>query len=246
MDRVRTGIIGFDELLEGGFPRGRSILVSGGCGTGKTTFGVQYVYAGAEKYGEPGIYVTLDERPKLIREDCLNFGWDLKKLEEENMLQIIDGAIARIGIPSDEEFSLPSTGFDVDKLLIEILTSIKRYGAKRVVIDSIPALGFNLKTEHDIRKAILKLGYMLEKAGVTSLLISEIGEKKNTFSKYGVEEYLVDGVIVMHYMGVGMTSNRTLHIRKMRGTKHSEDLHPLEISQRGLIVHRIEEEYGEV
>ena len=242
MERVRTGIIGLDELLEGGFPAGRSMLVSGGCGTGKTTFGVQYVYAGAEKYGEPGIYVTLDERPSLIRQDCLNFGWDLKKLEEENMLQIIDGAIARIGLPSDEEFSLPSTGFDVDKLLIEILTSIKRYGAKRVVIDSIPALGFNLEGEHDVRKAILKLGYMLEKAGVTSILVSELGSKKGSFSKYGVEEYLVDGVIVLHYMGIGMTSNRTLHIRKMRGTKHSEDLHPLEIGQRGIAIHRIEDE----
>ncbi|MEM0360230.1 MAG: ATPase domain-containing protein [Candidatus Diapherotrites archaeon] len=245
MERVRTGIIGLDELLEGGFPEGRAILVSGGCGTGKTTFGVQYIYAGAEKYGEPGIYVTLDERPSLIREDCLTFGWDLRKLEEENMIQIIDGSIARIGIPSDEEFALPSTGFDVDKLLIEILSSIKRYGAKRVVIDSIPSLGYNLKTEHEIRRAILKLGYLLEKAGVTSILISELGEGKNRFSKYGVEEYLVDGVIVLHYMGVGMTSNRTLHIRKMRGTKHSEDLHPLEITQRGIVVRRIEEEYGE-
>lgn len=245
MERVRTGIIGFDELVEGGFPAGRAILVSGGCGTGKTTFGMQYVYAGAEKYGEPGIYVTLDERPNLIRQDCLNFGWDLKRLEQENMLQMIDGAIARIGIPSDEEFALPSTGFDVDKLLIEILTSIKRYGAKRVVIDSIPALGYNLKSEDEIRNSILKLGYMLEKAGVTSILISEMGDGKNKFSKYGVEEYLVDGVIVLHYMGVGMTSNRTLHIRKMRGTKHSEDLHPLEIGPRGIVIHRIEEEYGE-
>lgn len=243
MDRVRTGVIGLDGLLEGGFPSGRSVLVSGGCGTGKTTFGVQYIYSGAENYGEPGIYVALDERPKIIREDSLNFGWDLRRLEEENMLQILDGAIARIGVPSDEEFALPSTGFDVEKLLIEILTSIKRYGAKRVVIDSIPSLGYNLKTEHDIRKAILKLGYMLDKAGATSVLISEIGEGKNKFSKYGVEEYLVDGVIVLHYMGVGMTSNRTLHIRKMRGTKHSEDLHPLEIGDRGLVVHKIEEEY---
>jgi len=246
MEKTRTGIIGLDELLEGGFPSKRSILVSGGCGTGKTTFGVQYVYAGAEQYSEPGIYVTLDERPNLIREDCLNFGWDLRKLEEENMLQIIDGSIARIGIPSDEEFSLPSTGFDVDKLLIEILTSIKRYGAKRVVIDSIPALGYSLNSEHEVRNAILKLGYMLEKAGVTSVLISELGARKGSFSKYGVEEYLVDGVIVLHYMGVGMTSNRTLHIRKMRGTKHSEDLHPLEIGPRGIMIHRIEEEYEEM
>ncbi len=244
MERVKTGIYGLDELIQGGLPRGRSILLSGGCGTGKTTFAMQFIYFGAVQYGEPGIYVTLDERPNLIREDCLNFGWDLRKAEQANMLQIIDGTQARIGIPSEEEFSLPTTGFDIDKLLLEILGSIKRYGAKRVVIDSLPALGLELQEEHDIRKAMLKTGYLLQKSGVTALLISEMAEGSNKFSKYGIEEYLVDGVILLHYISVGSQSNRTLHIRKMRGTKHSEDLHPLEISDKGIIVHRIEEEMG--
>ncbi len=74
MQRVPTGVNGLDELMEGGFPAGRSILVSGACGTGKTIFGVQYLYQGAAKYSEPGVYVTLDERPDLIRQDMLRFG----------------------------------------------------------------------------------------------------------------------------------------------------------------------------
>lgn len=245
MKRIKTGIAGLDELVEGGFPEARSVLVSGACGTGKTIFSMQYIYNGAAKYNEPGVYVTLDERPELIREDVLRFGWDLKKLEDQKMVQIVDGSIAKLGFPSDEEFSLPVTGFDLDKLLLEIMRIAKRVGAKRLVIDSIPALGFNFDNSNDVRKAVLKLSYLLTKIGVTAILISEVDEGENKFGKYGVEEYVVDGVIMLHYMGVGMQNNRTLHIRKMRATNHSEDLHPLEISNKGMVVHKIEEEYTE-
>jgi len=245
MKRLPTGISGLDELIEGGLPEGRSLLLSGACGTGKTIFSTQYIYNGAKQYSEPGIYVTLDERPDLIRQDVLRFGWDLRKLEDENMIQIIDGSIAKLGIPSEEEFAMPATGFDLDKLLLEIMRATKRIGAKRVVIDSIPSLGFNFENINEIRKAILKISYLLMRTGVTSLLTSEIQEGTNTFGKYGVEEYVVDAVIVLHYMGIGTQSNRTLHIRKMRATHHSEDLHPIEITDRGMVVHKIEEEYEE-
>jgi len=246
MKRVKTGIKGLDELIEGGFPEGRSFLVSGGCGTGKTILSMQYIYNGATKFNEPGIYVTLDERPDLIREDCLRFGWDLKKLEDENMMQIIDGSIAKTGIPSEEEFAMPATGFDLDKLLLEIMRVTKRIGAKRLVIDSIPALGFNYENENEVRKAILKLSYMLQRLGVTTIMTTEIQEGSNKYGKFGVEEYVADGVLVLHYMGIGTQSNRTLHIRKMRATQHSEDLHPIKIlSKQGITVHKIEEEYDQ-
>ena len=175
----------------------------------------------------------------------MRFGWDLKKLEQQGKIQIVDGSIAKIGMPSQEEYALPVTGYDVDKLLLEVMRVIKRIGAKRVVIDSIPALGFNFENVNDVRKAILKLSYMLMRSGTTALLTSEIQEGTTKFGKYGVEEYVVDGVIMLHYMGVGTQSNRTLHIRKMRATKHSEDLHPLEITQKGIKIKSIEEEYAE-
>ncbi|MFA5763489.1 MAG: ATPase domain-containing protein [archaeon] len=242
MNRITTGIKGFDNLIEGGFPEGRSFLLSGGTGTGKTIFSVQFLIEGAKK-GEPGIYLTLDERPELIREDMLRFGWNLRKFEDDNKLLILDGTIAKIGIPSDEEFSLPATGFDLDKLLLELMKAIKKLKAKRVVIDSIPALGMNFENEHDIRKAVLKVVYLLSRAGVTTVLTTEIDPESKKIGKYGVEEFVADGVIVLHYMGIGTQSNRTLHIRKMRATKHSEDLHPLEITENGLIVHNVEEDY---
>lgn len=241
--RIPTGITGLDDLIEGGFPQGRSILLSGGTGTGKTIFCMQYLYEGATKFHEPGVYVTLDERPDLMREDMSRFGWDLRKLEDENMLSLIDGTIAKVGLPSEEQFSLPTTGFDLDKLLLEILRAVKRIEAKRIVIDSIPAMGLNFENENETRKAILKLSYLLMRSGVTSLLTTELSDKEGTFGKFGVEEYVADGVIVLHYMGLGMQSNRTLHIRKMRATKHSEDLHPLKISDQGVSVHKVEESF---
>jgi len=242
MKRIKTGVKGFDELVEGGLPEGRSFLISGATGTGKTIFATQFLISGAIN-GEPGIYLTLDERPDLIREDMLRFGWNIRKLEDESKLKIIDGTIAKIGIPSDEEFSLPATGFDLDKLLLEIMRTIKKIGAKRVVIDSIPALGMNFENEHDVRRAILKIIYLLSRAGVTTILTTEINEGSKQFGKYGVEEFVSDGVIVLHYMGIGTQSNRTLHIRKMRATKHSEDLHPLEINDNGITIRKVEEDY---
>jgi len=125
MDRVPTGIDGLDELIEGGIPRRRMILVSGSTGTGKTIFSSQFIYRGATDYNEPGIFVTLDERPETIREDMLQFGWDFRKLEQEGMIRIIDGTVSRVGIPSEEDYALPETGFNLDKLLVEIIKSIK-------------------------------------------------------------------------------------------------------------------------
>lgn len=246
MKRVKTGIKGLDEITDGGFPEKRTVLLSGACGTGKTIFSMQYIFQGATKYSEPGIFVTLDERPDLIKEDMLRFGWDLQKLKEQDMVHMVDASLAKIGIPSEEEFSLPATGFDLDKLLLEIMRVSKRTGAKRIAIDSVPSLGFNFKTEGEVRDAILKLGYILMRMGATSILTSEIKENEGTYSKYGVEEYVADSVIILSYQGLGMQSNRTLHVRKMRATKHSEKVHQIEITPKGIKVHETNEEYEHV
>ncbi len=237
-----TGIEGLDELMEGGFPKRRMILVSGACGTGKTIFSAQFIYKGAVEYDEPGIFVTLDERPNLIREDMLQFGWDFKREEERDMIRIIDASIAKVGLPSEEVYHMPESGFDLDRLLVEIIKAAKEMGAKRVAVDSLPALGFRYDSESDIRKAILKMSYVLMKSGLTSIITSEIPEGSKQYSKYGVEEFVADGVIILSYLGGGGATTRTLHIRKMRGTAHSPYIHPMEITrERGITVYPIED-----
>ena len=239
MNRVPTGIKGLDELIEGGFPENRSVLLTGGCGTGKTIFSMQYLYNGATKYKHPGIYVTLDERPELVREDVKRFGWDIGNLEEKKMISIIDGTLS---MQTVDQKGASSEG-KIEELINEIIRETKKIKAKRLVIDSLPALGFNYEHKSETRKAILKLSFMLDRTGLTSIMTTEINEGDNKYGRFGVEEFVVDGVIVLHYMGLGTQSNRTLHIRKMRSTKHSEDLHPLRITQSGIEIRKLQEEY---
>lgn len=247
IQRVPTGIFGLDPLLEGGFPKGRTMLVSGGTGTGKTIFSMQYAVSGAEK-GDPSVYVTLDEHPEMIRQDMLRFGWDIRKLEKKGKLAIVDVGSAKIGLPSDEKFALPQLGLDVDRLLLRIMQIVDQIGATRLVIDSFAGLGLHMDKEDDIRKTILKINYMIKRTNTTAVVTSEIPEQSfgagpMAFSKYGIEEYVSDGVIVLHYLGIGTESNRSIFIRKMRGTKHSEDILPMEITKKGIAVKKPEEAY---
>jgi KaiC/GvpD/RAD55 family RecA-like ATPase len=248
MTRVRTGIYGLDEMLEGGYPPGRTILLSGGCGTGKSIFAMQYVYRGASEFDEPGVFVTLDERPEMIRQDMMRFGWDLKKMEAKGKMALVDAAASKIGYPSEEKYTLPQAGIDIDRLIMRVMQICDQIGAKRVVVDSIAGLGLHMENESDIRKAILKINYMFTKSEATTILTSEVAEQSfgagpMNFSKYGVEEYSADGVIVLHYLGIGTESNRSMFVRKMRGTKHVEDILPMEITQKGIVVKKPEEAY---
>lgn len=241
MDRVKTGIPGLDELLEGGFPKGRNVLVSGACGTGKSIFAMQYIYKGAVELNEPGIFVTFDEMPEKIRQDMLRFGWNVKEAEDEGKMAIIDATSARAGQISQEEHSFGRAVYDKNEFTSKLVNTIKDLNAKRIAIDSTSAIGFQIeknKMDGDVRKEILSINYILSFADMTSVLTSEIPqqppEDTRQFSKYSVEEYVADGVIILNFIG-GMNPRR-LFVRKMRGTKHSEQVHSLDITDKGIIV----------
>ncbi len=244
VERATTGIHGLDDLIEGGFPRNRTILVSGACGTGKSIFSMQYLFHGITQCNEPGVFVTFDEAPDNIRSDMLRFGWNLQELEAHNLFAMVDGASARAGTPSTEQNALQTHQLDINRVLTEVLTVCRRIGAKRLVIDSIPALGFQLDNENEIRKTILRLSQVLNKSGMTSIITTELpeqttGQGRLTFSKYGVEEYIADGVLLLNFLSLGEKSTRTAYIRKMRGTKHSLETHPFDITENGIIIKKI-------
>ena len=247
IEHIKTGLKGLDDMLNGGFPKGRAILVSGACGTGKTILSMQYIYNGIMNYAEPGVYVTFDEVPDKIRQDMLEFGWDLKELEKNNLLALVDATSARVGTTSEEVHALSPNQLDLDRLLVDILRIANKIGAKRLVIDSIPAMAFQLDKESEIRRAILKMVYVLSKKDLTTIMTSEIREQSSglglpaQFSKFEVEEYVADGVIIMSFLGTGSTATRTIYVRKMRGTKHDADIHPLEITPQGIVVKRVED-----
>jgi len=167
LERVPTGIPGFDELCGGGLLRDRSYLVSGPSGSGKTIFAMQYIVNGIEKYGEPGIFVATEERPQHLREHFLTFGWDLERYEDDNMLAIVDATSTKIGLPSDERY-IDVRPFDTRSLLDQIITIQDEIGARRAVIDSTTSIGFTISDPAKFRVELLKISTTMEILGLTS------------------------------------------------------------------------------
>lgn len=241
LERCPTGIDGLDELICGGFPRGRTILVSGSCGTGKTIFATQFLYNGALKYNEPGILVTLEQNPLYLRKDMKALGMDLEKLEAARKVIIIDASLSRKGA---SEFlvtrnAIPSASFSLlpEEFTIESLTDIitqvaENVGVKRVAIDSLPALDVMIKDDRSVRNIILNMNYRLQENGLTSIIISDIlTSDATTLSRHGIEEYIADGVITLYYDTTHPNDPRSLVINKLRGTSHSENIHPIRFVQ---------------
>jgi len=235
--RVKSGIPGFDELIEGGFPEGTTVLLTGGTGTGKTTFAAQFIYKGAEEYGEPGVFVTLEERAKDLRREMAVFGWDFEKYEKEGMIAIVDGVSATAGLPSEEKFVLEDR-FNIDNFLRYIYRVVKAINAKRLVIDSIPSIALRLEEERKIREVLLKLNTILLEMGVTTILTTEAPDPQHgKISRYGIEEFIARGVIVLDLQERNIELKRYILIRKMRETRHSMKKYPFEIGPNGVVVY---------
>ncbi len=218
VERIPTGILGLDELIEGGFIKGSSILVSGSAGTGKTIFCSQFVHKGLTN-GERALFITFEETPEDVIKDAEIFGWEFKRYIEEKKLFL--------------EYSDP---FSLTDIISPLVQKIKEQSISRVAIDSTSLLGLYFQNPGDVRKQLYKLVMALKKSGATSLLTAEIPEESHRLSRFGVEEYVVDGVIVLHYIGIGEGTYRSLQIRKMRRTNHSHEIHPMRIGKNGIEV----------
>ena len=239
-ERCPTGIEGLDKLIEGGFPRGRTILVSGKCGTGKTIFASQFLYNGAAKYNENGILLILEQNVNHLRKDLLKFNIDLKKMEDEGKIVVIDASLARFNVdeyvtsekkPMNKSFSLDSMEVQWRKEVVDIISNAaKEINAKRAVVDSLPALDNLAREEENIRDVIINMNYRFQGMGLTTVLVDEITNREK-LSTHAIEEYITDGVISLHYDAAGPTAGRNLMIHKMRGTKHSEEIHPIKFKE---------------
>src|SRR3990172_626969 len=219
MTVVKTGIEGLDSLFaDGGFPKGNSILLIGGPGTGKTIFGMQYLYKGATEYGENGIFVSLLEHPEKIRKYTLKFKWDVEALGEQGKLILIDAITQRVK-KTDLETSLVKKGLDMTHLLNILQQTVKKTGAKRVEIDAISALSLRVGDVFDVRTEMLRLSLGLAELGVTTIVISEALHTGIGTTDFPVEAFLFDGIISMHLDSEAQ--KRKLAIRKMRGAKHA-------------------------
>ena len=216
--RMTTGIPGLDKLVGGGFIPSDVYLVSGGTGCGKTIFCAQFLWEGLKK-GESCIYFSLEEMPKDIIEDVRSFGWDLEKYQKENKLLL--------------EYNDP---FEMVDITTAVRDKIKAMDAKRVIIDSTAIFGMVFKDKHEMRKRLFELMKMLKQTGAVVILTSEIPSGTEKLSRFGIEEFIVDGVIILRAMSTGKVSVRTLEIKKMRRTKHDEGIHGIEITDNGIVI----------
>jgi KaiC/GvpD/RAD55 family RecA-like ATPase len=223
-ERIKTGVKGLDSIIDGGLVPNSLTLLTGTAGTGKTTISSQFIYEGASQYGENGVYVTFEEPVESIKASCKNYGWDFDPLEKEGKV---------IFVKYDP--------FHIEDIYELIETNIKKINAKRVVIDSISALGLYVKETPEIRRMIFNISFLLRRLDCTSILISEILPNQNSLSRFGVEEFVTDGVVVLYYTQTGSQFSRALTVWKMRGTKHSSKLHPYKITEKGIIVYSKEE-----
>lgn len=217
-ERIPSGIPGLDKLIEGGFIKGSAYLISGGTGTGKTIFCTQFIYEGL-KIGEKCMYLTLEEKPEDIITDVKNFGIDLKKYADKKQLFL--------------EYRDP---FEITDIVSPLIEQIKTSKIKRIVIDSTSLFGLYFKEPFEVRKQLYKLITALKAAETTTLLTAEILEDVKGLSRFGVEEFIADGIILLHYMGIGKGTYYSLQIRKMRRTNHGKDIYPMMITDKGIKV----------
>ncbi len=242
--RVKTGIKGLDELIEGGLPKGFSFLLLGGPGTGKTTFGVQYLYKGATEYGENGMYVTFDEPPYSITSNSQRYGWDLLDIEKKGKIAFVDASPikrdARAGTfvpPSLGQSFLGAAKFKIEDVLAAVKEVKAKVNAKRCVIDSISALTLQYKDEFEIRQQTLHLIKDLTEMDLTTIMLAENPEDRQDMTRFGAEAFLAQGVIVLHMYRVEESNVKALEVRKMRGAKHTDRLCPYRITGEGIEVY---------
>ncbi|WP_413161527.1 circadian clock protein KaiC [Capilliphycus salinus ALCB114379] len=229
VQKIRTMIEGFDDISHGGMPLGRTTLVSGTSGTGKTLFAVQFLYNGIIYFDEPGIFVTFEESPNDIIKNASSFGWDLQELVEQGKLFILDAS------PDPEGQDIVGN-FDLSALIERIQYAIRKYKAKRVSIDSVTAVFQQYEAAGVVRREIFRLVARLKQVGATTVMTTEREEEYGPVARFGVEEFVSDNVMIVRNALEGERRRRTIEILKLRGTTHMKGEYPFTITNNGISI----------
>jgi circadian clock protein KaiC len=222
-----TGISGMDEITGGGLPQGRPTLVAGSAGCGKTLFAMEFLVNGAIDYNEPGVFLAFEENAEELAQNVASLGFDLKGLIKQKKL-IID--YVRI-----ERAEIQETGeYDLEGLFIRLGHAIDTIGAKRVVLDTVEVLFSALPNQGILRTELQRLFRWLKDKGVSAVITAERGD--GTMTRFGLEEYVADCVILLDHRVTEQMSTRRLRIVKYRGTLHGTNEYPFLITKDGISV----------
>lgn len=232
VDRCVTGIEGLDNILNGGIPRGNTVLVTGSVGTGKTSMCLEFLVHGAV-LGENSMYLSVTESSDKLLKNIIPYDFFDDKLMREGRLMFLDIPVIydRLGLDKPE--------FDYEEIHIlidAIVGLVREMKVKRLVVDSITSVSYRLKSEEIIREFVLKLGSIMSGQGCTTILVSEIAPTHERYSTYGVEEAIADGIVVMGNLERRGDLLRTLQVVKMRGTMHSRAKYVLDLTTTGVLL----------
>jgi len=225
--KVPTGIAGFDQITRGGLPRGRTTLVCGGAGCGKTLFAIEFLVNGAAQHGEPGVFIAFEETEQELTSNVASLGFDLAGLIADRRLAIDFIKVDRAEIEEAGEY-------DLEGLFVRLAHAIDSIKATRVAIDTLEALFAGFSNEALLRAELRRLFRWLKDHGVTAVITGEQG--RGTLTRYGLEEYVSDCVISLDNRVTDQVSTRRLRIVKYRGTAHGANEYPFLIDERGFSV----------
>jgi circadian clock protein KaiC len=227
LPKACTGIQGLDEITTGGLPRGRTTLVCGGAGCGKTLLAMEFLVHGATQYNEPGVFMAFEETPEELAQNVSSLGFDLQKLIQQKKLSVDYVRIERNEIAETGEY-------DLEALFIRLNAAIEAVGAKRVVLDTIENLFSGLMNESILRAELRRMFRWLKQKGVTAIVTGERGEGQLT--RRGLEEYVSDCVILLDHRVIDQVSTRRMRVVKYRGTSHGTNEYPFLIDEDGISV----------
>jgi circadian clock protein KaiC len=228
LPKALTGIQGFDEITGGGLPRGRPTLLSGGAGSGKTLFSLEFLVRGATQYNEPGVFISFEETLPDLAKNAASLGFDLNRLVADKKLFLDHVYISRSEIAGTGEY-------DLDGLFIRIADAVQRVGAKRVVLDTIEALFGELPNPGILRAEIRRLFGWLKEKGLTTVITAE-RDRPEKLTRHGIEEFVSDCVIVLDHRIREEISTRRLRVVKYRGSTHGTNEYPFLIDEHGISV----------
>ncbi|MCJ7816256.1 MAG: AAA family ATPase [Candidatus Aenigmarchaeota archaeon] len=237
---IKTGIKGFDGLFERGIPKGNSVLIAGGTGSGKTIMCLQ-ILAEAARKGEKCLYMSFEESEERLRRHMKDFGWNPSELEKKGNLLI-------------KRFSIFDIARSIDALLAkrkgELLIDVKPvilpegFRPDKVVVDSLTAIASAFVGNETYRSYVEQLFRFFEEMETTSFLITETEQIPKIFSPTGVEEFLADGVVVLYNIRKGDIRENAIEVLKMRGTSHQKKIVALQIGDTGINIYPDQEVFG--
>ncbi len=227
LPKAPTGVTGFDEITGGGLPRGRSTLVCGAAGCGKTLFSMEFLVRGAMEQDEPGVFIAFEETAEDLTANVASLGFNLEELAAQNRL-LVDY------IQIDPSEMAEAGEYDLEGLFIRLGLAIDSIGAKRVVIDTLEVLFGSLKDESILRTELRRLFRWLKEKGVTSIITAERGS--GSLTRHGLEEYVSDCVLLLDHRVTDQLSTRRLRVVKYRGSRHGTNEYPFLIEDGGFSV----------